>query len=116
MKRVFISLPMKDKTDQEILEARKAAQEEIQKILYNESLQFIDTWVGEEPPVALEGDMKSLWCLGKSLEKLAEADVLYCSDKWHEYRGCVLEREAAKKYGIKVYDYANYLMTCIGSR
>lgn len=116
MKRVFISLPMKDKTDQEILEARKKAQEEIQKILYNESLEFIDTWITEEPPHYLTDNSISLWYLGKSLEKLAEADVLYCSDNWHDYRGCVLEREAAKKYGIKVYDYANYLMTCVGGR
>ena len=46
----------------------------------------------------------ALYYLAKSLEMLAEADLAYFCDEWENYRGCVLERECCKAYGIPVED------------
>jgi hypothetical protein len=111
MKYVFLSLPINGKTDEEVKAAREKAKKEIQSILYNESLKFIDSWITEEPPHYLTGSKVGLWYLAKSLEKLADADAIYCAKDWANYRGCVIEKNAAKQYGIDVYTYSQYLMS-----
>lgn len=111
MKYVFLSLPINGKTDEEVRIARSQARNEIQSILYNESLEFIDSWITEQPPYHLTGSKIGLWYLAKSLEKLADADVIYCAKDWTNYRGCVIEKDAAKQYGIDVYTYSQYLMS-----
>lgn len=105
--KVFISLPMKDKTEQEVLEARKKAQEEITEYLHDDDLYFIDTWIAEDPPEDVVN--KGPWFLGKSLEMMAGADIVYCAQSWASFRGCKIEYAAAKNYGIKVVTYADYL-------
>ena len=111
MKYVFLSLPINGKTDEEVKVAREKAKKEIQSILYNETLEFINNWITEQPPYHLTGSKIGLWYLAKSLEKLVDADVVYCAKDWSNYRGCVIEKNAAKQYGIDVYTYSQYLMS-----
>lgn len=45
-------------------------------------------------------DAKPLWFLGKSLELLAQADVVYFAPGWADARGCRIEHLCAVEYGI----------------
>lgn len=100
MKKLFISQPMKGKTDEEILKEREVAIEKAKNVL-EEEVEVIDSFFQSAPV-----DAKPLWFLGKSLELLADADIAYFAKGWEDARGCVIEHECAVRYGIKsIVDY-----------
>lgn len=96
MKKLFISQPMKGKTDEEILKERKEAIS-LAKLIINEDVEVIDSFVKNAP-----NDAKPLWFLGKSFEFLSKADIAYFCDGWSNYRGCCMEHNACLQYGIKI--------------
>ncbi len=96
MKKLFISQPMKGKTNEQILAEREKAIESAKKCL-GEDVEVIDSFFKDAPH-----DAKPLWFLGKSLELLAGADVAYFASEWEEYRGCKIEHECATQYGITI--------------
>ena len=94
MKKLFISQPMKGKTDEQILAERERAIEAT-KELVGEEVEVIDSFFQAAP-----ADAKPLWFLGKSLELLSSADVAYFAPGWNQFRGCKIEHECAVQYGI----------------
>ena len=94
MKKLFISQPMKGKSDEEILREREQAIDSAQRCL-GEPVEVIDSFFQGAP-----ADAKPLWFLGKSLELLSDADIAYFAKGWRDARGCRLEHDAAKAYGI----------------
>ena len=102
MKKLFISQPMRGKTDDEILKEREKAVASAEKHL-GEKVEVIDSFFQNAPAEA-----KPLWFLGKSLELLSTADVAYFAPGWKEARGCRIENTCAIEYGITVIeDYTN---------
>lgn len=101
MKKLFISQPMKGKTDEEILETRAKAIESAERNL-GEPVEVIDSFFQSAP-----ADARPLWFLGKSLELLSTADVAYFAKGWEDARGCRIESLCAKEYGIEtvIEDY-----------
>lgn len=97
MIKLFISQPMRNKTDEEIKEERK----EIISACKNKygDIDVIDSFFESAPHEA-----KPLWFLGKSFELLSAADVAVFAKGWREARGCKLENEACKKYGIEIVE------------
>lgn len=80
MKKLFISQPMKGKSDADILaERQKAIKSAEEKI--GEPVEVIDSFFQEAPV-----DAKPLWFLGKSLELLAGADIAYFAKGWQDAR------------------------------
>ena len=104
MKKLFISQPMKGKTDEEILREREQAVREAEKYLkengMQEEVQVIDSFFQSAPVGA-----KPLWFLGKSLELLSSADIAYFAKDWQKARGCKIEHERAVEYGIPRIDH-----------
>lgn len=103
MKKLFISQPMKDKTNEEILAVRVKAIESAKRHL-GEDVEVIDSFFKDAPHEA-----KPLWFLGKSFELLSTADVAYFAKGWDQYRGCKMENMAALEYGIDtiIEDYSD---------
>ena len=99
MTKVFISQPMKDKTEQEILEER-ANIFQLAKESFPDA-ELIDSYFDDYEPSAGNVGLKYL---AKSLELLANADVAYFAPGWDEARGCRIENECAIKYGIEVHE------------
>ncbi len=95
MKKLFISQPMKGKTDNQIQAERAQAIKEAESLL-GEPIELIDSFFTGAP-----ADAKPLWFLGKSLELLADADIAYFAKGWEEARGCIIEHNSALAYGIK---------------
>ena len=85
MKKLFISQPMKGKTDEEILREKEQAVREAEKYLkengMQEGVQVIDSFFRSAPVGA-----RPLWFLGKSLELLSTADLVYFAKGWEEAR------------------------------
>jgi hypothetical protein len=100
-KRLFISQPMKDKTDEEILAERNAIIQSVKDQYAGKAeIEVVDSFFEGAPH-----DAKPLWFLGKSLELLSTADIAYFADGWDQYRGCKIEHECCVQYGIEIaYD------------
>ena len=98
MKKLFISQPMRGKTDEEIFAEREKAIASAEKYL-GEMVEVIDSFFQNAPPEA-----KQLWYLGKSLELLSTADVAYFANGWEDARGCRIENTCAIEYGITVIE------------
>lgn len=98
MVRLFISQPMRGKTNEEILAVREKAIQSAEKH-FDEPVEVIDSFFKDAPV-----DAKPLWYLAKSLELLASADVAYFAKDWEQYRGCRIENTCAVEYGIDVIE------------
>lgn len=94
MKKIFISQPMRDKTDEQIKSIRETVVKYVSN-KYDDDVTIIDSFFESAPH-----DARPLWFLGKSFELLSTADLAVFVDNWNEYRGCVMENEACKRYGI----------------
>ena len=94
MKKLFISQPMRGKTNEEILATREKAIASAEKEL-GEKVEVIDSFFKDAPTEA-----NPLWFLSKSLELLSTADVAYFAKGWEEARGCRIENTCAIEYGI----------------
>lgn len=103
MKKLFISQPMRGKTEEEILEVRAQAIQSAERVM-GEKVEVIDSFIKGAPAAA-----KPLWFLGESIKLLAKADVAYFAEGWEEARGCRIERECAEEYGITVIEYGGVI-------
>ena len=98
MKRLFISQPMKGKSDADILATRERAIESAKRAV-GEDVEIIDSFFQNAP-----ADARPLWFLGKSLELLSTADVAYFAKGWEAARGCKIEHDAAVAYGLEIIE------------
>ena len=94
MKRLFISQPMRNRTNNEIETERMFAAADAERVL-GEPVEVIDSFFPDVPH-----DAKPLWYLGKSLELMADADVVYFVPGWEDARGCRIEHQAAVQYNL----------------
>ena len=99
MKKLFVSVPMKGRTEEEI-RASIAKLKKLAEVYEGEELELIDSYVEDKPPV---NNHQSIWYLAKSLEKLSTADVFIGIDEDWYWNGCAIESETARRYGIKIY-------------
>lgn len=96
MKKLFISQPMGGKSNEEVIKERdKVANIVKEKI--GEDVEVIDSFYENAPE-----ESKPLWLLAKALEFLSDADCVYFTNGWQNYRGCRIEHECAIEYGIDI--------------
>jgi hypothetical protein len=96
MRKLFVSQPMRGKSDETIREERKS----IEDFAKDNGYEVIDSVFPDFK--AEKGQNIPLVYLGKSLELLSTADAALFMPGWEDYRGCVIEHMACESYGIKV--------------
>ena len=99
MKKLFISQPMRGLTDEEILKVREEIKARAEHAI-GEPLELIDSFIEDYPGEIINSI--SVWYLGKSIQFLSHADIVYFGEGWRNARGCKIEYEIAIAYGIKV--------------
>lgn len=100
MKKVFISQPMRGKTDEEILKEREKAIKMLKKII-KEEFEVLETVFDD-----FDENAQPLNYLARSIDFLAKADIAYFVKGWENARGCKIENECAKEYNKTcIYDY-----------
>lgn len=99
MKKLFVSAPMKGRTEEEI-KASIQKMKKIAEIYEGEELELIDSYIKDNPP---KDSKEAVWHLGESLKKLAQADVFIGICESYDWNGCHIERQVAERYGIKAY-------------
>lgn len=96
--KVFISQPMRGKSDEEILLERNQMINKVEESA-TEKPEIVDSFFQGAPAEA-----SPLWFLGKSLQLLATADVAVFAKGWEDARGCRIEHECCEQYGIKIIE------------
>ena len=94
MKKLFISQPMRGKSDEEIIKERELAIARVKETI-GEDVEVLETFFDD-----FKADAKPLEYLAKSIEFLAQADIAYFAKGWDKARGCKIEHECAVEYGI----------------
>lgn len=90
--KLFISQPMQGKSIEEIFAEREEAAKKATSFVKRD-MEVIDSYIQDAPEGA-----KPLWFLGKSLELMSDADVVYFAEGWQKARGCRCEYECARAY------------------
>lgn len=96
MKKLFISCPMKGRTEENIRNSMERMHK-IAEATFGEELEVIPSYVEHTPP---ENAKQAVWYLGESIKKLAEADCFIGIEYETAFKGCITEREIARNYDI----------------
>ena len=103
MKKAMLSQPMGGKTEQEIVETRERAIKALESRGYEVvNTLFTDEWYSIESMKARGVVQIPLCFLAKSLENMSLCHTAYFSKGWENARGCRIEHEAAKAYGLEI--------------
>lgn len=97
MKKLFISCPMKGRTEENIRKSMEKMHK-IAEIIFDQELEVIPTYINDNPP---ENNHEAIWYLGKSIELLAQADFYIGVEYSYFFRGCDIENDVARRYEIK---------------
>ena len=92
---------MRGLTDEEILKAREEILIKAEKKI-GEPVELIDSFIEDYP-----GEINKhipVFYLGKSIQFLSQADIAYFGGDWRNARGCKIEHEIAKQYGIEIIE------------
>lgn len=102
-KKAMLSQPMAGKTEREIIETREKAIGTLEALGYQViNTLFTDQWYGKEE-MEKRGVVQIPLCfLAKSLENMSLCHVAYFCKGWENARGCRIEHEAAKEYGLEI--------------
>lgn len=100
---VFISQPMRDRTDEEILKERKTI---IDSLAFPKPVELIQTFYDFSDMRDINGYINEpLLYLGRAIIDLASADIVVFAPGWEKARGCKIEHECAISYGIPIWYY-----------
>lgn len=98
----MLSQPMAGKTDEEIIATRENA------IAFLEGMGcevvntlFTDEWYSKDKMTERGVVQIPICFLAKSLENMSLCNVVYFCKGWENARGCKIEHEVAKAYGVE---------------
>lgn len=109
MIRVFLSLPMSGRTNEEILSQIKDMESYVLEshIFGDEEIEFVHNLLSpvDEGLFDLIDNVttRPLLYLGAAITKMATCNVVMLGRGWNSARGCIIEHDVAKKYGIPIY-------------
>ena len=96
MRKAMLCQPMAGKTEQEIVEVRERAIAVLEaKGFEIVNTLFTDDWHNDQAQIPL-------YFLAKSLESMSLCHAAYFCKGWEQARGCRIEHEAAKAYGLTI--------------
>lgn len=101
--KAMLSQPMGGKSDEEIKATRERAIEALTVQGYEVvNTLFTDEWYSKERMEERGVVQIPLCFLAKSLENMSLCHAVYFCKGWENARGCRIEHEAAKKYGLEI--------------
>lgn len=101
--KAMLSQPMAGKTEKEIVATREKAIQALQSRGYEVvNTLFTDEWYSEESMQDRGVVNRPLCFMAKSLENMSLCHAAYFCAGWQNARGCRIEHEAAKAYGLDI--------------
>lgn len=103
MMKAMLSQPMNGKSDEEIIATRDRAIAALKERGYEViNTLFTDEWYSPEAMKERGVENRLLCFLAKSLESMSLCHAAYFCKEWETTRGCRIEHEAAKAYGLTI--------------
>ena len=103
MLKAMLSQPMNGLTEIEIVETRNRAIRKLEALGYEVvNTFFTDEWYSKESMKERSMEQIGLCFLAKSLENMSKCHAAYFCKGWEDARGCKIEHDAAKAYGLTV--------------
>lgn len=101
--KAMLSQPMAGRTEGEIIATREKAIKALEERGYEiVNTLFTDEWYSREKMEERGVVQIPLCFLAKSLENMSLCHAAYFCKGWESARGCRIEHEAAKAYGLDV--------------
>lgn len=101
--KAMLSQPMAGKTDEEIVATRERAIQVLKEKGYEiVNTLFTDEWYSDESMKARGVVNIPLCFLAKSLGNMSLCHAAYFCKGWEQTRGCRIEHDAAKAYGLDI--------------
>lgn len=92
--KVMISLPMNGHSDEDVRKRIQLLTEKFSKL----HIDVVDSFITEEK----ECNHPNVYYLGRTIMQfLSDVDAVYFDNGWNNARGCRIEHEVCKQYGIK---------------
>lgn len=103
MKKAMLSQPMAGKTNEEIVATRERAIATLTEKGYEIiNTLFTNEWYGKDAMESRCVVNIPLCFLAKSLEKMSLCHAVYFCKGWENARGCRIEHDAAREYGLEL--------------
>lgn len=103
MMKAMLSQSMAGKTEEEIIVTRERAIATLKAKGFDVvNTLFTDEWYSQEAMKERGVVQIPLYFLAKSLENMSLCHAAYFCKGWENARGCKIEHEAAKAYGLKI--------------
>lgn len=101
--KAMLSQPMAGKTDEEIVTTRDRAIAALNAAGYEVvNTLFTDEWYNKERMEERGVVQIPLCFLAKSLDNMSKCHAAYFCKSWENARGCKIEHEVAKAYGLTI--------------
>lgn len=101
--KAMLSQPMAGKTEEEIIVTREKAIKALTEKGYEiVNTLFTDEWYSDDKMKERGVVQIPLCFLAKSLENMSLCHAAYFCKGWEAARGCRIEHDAAKAYGLKI--------------
>ena len=101
--KAMLSQPMAGKTEEEIVATRERAIQSLEAMGYEVvNTLFTDEWYSNEKMQERGVVQIPLCFLAKSLENMSLCHAAYFCKGWEQARGCRIEHQAAKDYGLTI--------------
>jgi len=101
--KAMISQPMNGKTDEEIVATREKAIKALEAMGYEViNTLFTDEWYSDMAMKERGVVQIPLCFLAKSLENMSLCDAVFFCHGWTQARGCGIEHDVARLYGLKM--------------
>lgn len=104
--KIFVSLPMKGHSTEDIIKRRDLVINKFESACEGISPKYEvinQIWDTDNIP----NPNNKIWCLGKSIQALGEADLVIFAAGWPMANGCVVERLICDLYKIPKIDEAD---------
>lgn len=95
--KLFISIPMQGKSIKKVRKEMATIYKELKEIY--PGLELIDSIIDE--------DGSPLWYLGRAIQLMDDADIVYMAKDWIFAKGCRIEHQCAVSYGKEIISYTD---------
>ena len=96
MKKLFISCPMKGRTEENIRNSMERMHK-MAEAFFGQELEVIPSYIPDRAPDTVN---RRIWYLGESIKMLSQADY-YIGVRYSDaFPGCCVENDVSQRYGI----------------
>lgn len=95
--RIFISMPMRGKSSEQINVEMVEAANRVQELFPNKEVILLQS------NILLSEEATDIDYLAESIRIMGQADLVYFMKGWHESRGCRVEELVATQYHKQCY-------------